>query len=217
MAFAAYDGPVAAGTPRPSSRGHLVATPTVDPGFLNAAVVTGAPESLLDAAIALKNEGFDILGADWEADALGADIPVRTIGCYVQYPPVSGPAEGRPFAVATAVLAGEMVARFDAMARIGPLLTPGAAVVLVVGEHLAEASRGCALDLRDFVEVFAEAVERDLPDVTVLVVDETLGAPEISAIARRCATPPAHWSAYAEIEPEMAYADWRDEVLAIIS
>jgi hypothetical protein len=217
MAFAAYDGPVAAGTTRPSPRGHLVATPTVDPGFLNAAVVTGAPESLLGAAIALKNEGFDILGADWEADALGADIPARTIGCYVQYPPVVDPAEGGPLEVATAVLAGEMVARFDAMARIGPLLAPGAAVVLVVGEHLAAASRGSALDLRDFVEVFAEAVERDLSDVAVLVVDETLGAPEISAMARRRATPAAHWSSYAEIEPEVAYTDWRDQILAIIS
>ena len=217
MAFAAYDHQATAASRRPSSRGHLVATPTVDPGFLAAAVITGAPEWLPTAVVALKNEGFDILAAGSEADALGADIPARTVACYVQYPPLAGPSADRPFELATSVLGGEMVARLEAMSRVAPLLAPGAAVVLVAGDHLTGGSAGAALDLSDFLRVFGDAIERDRPDVAVLAIDESLGVETVSAVARQCATPTAHWSSFTGLEPEMAYTDWRDEVLALSS
>lgn len=217
MAYAAADGLVSNDARTFSARERLVVTPTVDPGFLATAVVTGSPEALLGVSVSLKGEGFDILAAEWEAEAIGAGIPARTLGCYVQYPPLARPATGRPLEFAATVLASEMVSRFDALTKVGPLLAPGAAVVIVVGDHLAGASLGAPLDLRDFVEVFAEAVERDYPDVHVIVVDESLGAEQVAALARRTATPPAHWSSYVGLEPGMSYTDWRDEVIAVTS
>lgn len=216
MAFAADDGLIPDDVLWPA-RGRLVATPSVDPGFLATAVVTGSPEALLGVTVSLKNEGFDILAAEWEADAIGAGIPARSVGCYVQYPPVAGPTSGGPLEVAATVLGSEMISRFDALVRVGPLLAPGAAVVIVVGEHLADASMGAPLDLRDFVEILAEAIERDLPHVRVCVVDESAGAEQVAVLARQRATPGPHWSSYAALEPAMGYTDWRDEVLAITS
>jgi hypothetical protein len=198
---------------RHSSKGRLSSTHAVDPEFLSAAVLTGAPESLLGVAIALKSEGFDILAAEWEADAIGAGIQARSVDWYVQFPPAVSAGSGTPLQRAATILAEEMVARCDAMTKVGPLLAPEAAVMLVVGDHFKEPS-GCGSSLRDFVEIFAEAIRGDRRDVRVLIADESSGAAAIASAARRHVTPPTQWRAALDIEPEMGFTDWRDEVLA---
>lgn len=180
------------------------------------ALVTGSPERVADMAVALKSEGFDILAAGTESPATEA-VPPRSVDCYVQLPNGAPPAEGTALGRTRAVIAGELLARFDAAARLAPLLAPRATVVLVADQR----ADGPPLpDVRarwGLVRLLSEAILRDhgAAGVRTAVVDGAQAPAEIAALARSRSSGVEPWSSYSGLAPDLGFADWRDEVLCL--
>lgn len=186
------------------------------------ALVTGAPDRVPDIAIALKSAGFDILAAgDLTADD-APDLEPRSVDCYVQLPvDAPGPA-GRPVDSTRAVIAREVLSRFDSAARFLPLLAPSATVLLVTDGPAAGAPRGGAGDpgrtaLRSLVGVLAETIVRDgrPTGVRATVVDDDQTPDAIAALAARRPPEPLPWWRYAGVDPDLGFADWRNSVFCL--
>lgn len=181
------------------------------------ALVTGSPERVSDIVVALKSEGFDILAAGTDTPDTEADLAPRSVDCYVQLPNGAPPAEGTALGRARAVIAGELLARFDAAARLAPLLAPRATVVLVADQR----ADGPPLpDVRarwGLVRLLSEAILRDhgAAGVRTAVVDGAQAPAEIAALARSRSSGVEPWSSYSGLAPDLGFADWRDEVLCL--
>ena len=185
------------------------------------AVVTGASHRVPDIAIALKSAGFDILAAG----AMSADDPVdleeSSVDCYVQLPGDAPWPAGRAVDRTRAMLAHEM-SRFDTVTRFLPLLAPGATVLLVTddSDHGA-ANPGSAepgrTALHTIAGVLAEAIVRDCGRrrirATVVGGDQT--PDEIAAVASHRPPEPLPWWLYADVDPDLGFADWRNSVLCL--
>ena len=182
------------------------------------AMVTGSPERVPDIAIALKSEGFDILAAGPEVPTVPEGLSLGSIDCYVQLPAGPPQPDGRPLAPARAAIAGDVLARFDAAARLAPLLAPGAAVVLVADAAEDDVRDHQTRARRRLVTVLAEAILQDHGPsrVRTTVVDDGRAPEEIAALAWAEVRGPVPWSAYPHYETELAFADWRDEVFYLL-
>lgn len=164
------------------------------------ALVTGGPEWAPHVAIALKSEGFDILSVGEEAP-----LAPGSVDCYVQLPGGVPSSDQPALSRARSMVADDLLARVDVAARLAPFLAPHA-VVLLVGEE----------PLRWLLEMLAEAIVADADGVQAKVVGGSRPPSEIAALAR----PNGHrrsWRSYLDEEPELGYADWRDEVLCLTS
>lgn len=164
------------------------------------ALVTGAPDWVPPVAIALKSEGFDILSA-------GEETPLTpgSLDCYVQLPGGLPAADQPALSRARAVVADELLARVDVVARLAPYLAPHAVVVLV-GEE----------PLRWLLEMLADALAAETSGVQARVVGAFRLPAEIAALARPNG-PHRTWQSYLDEDPELGFADWRDEVLCLTS
>lgn len=183
------------------------------------AMVTGSPERLTDVTVALKSEGFDILSAGDDAPVGPGGLAPGSVDCYVQLPTGETTPHGSAIDRARAVIAEDVLARFDAAARLAPLLAPHATVVLVTEGGEDEAPVADVRALRRLVGVLAEAIVRDHgPDgVRTTVVADPTSPADIAARARTPVPPARPWSAYSDVEPALSFADWRDEVLCLVS
>lgn len=164
------------------------------------ALVTGAPEWVPHVAIALKSEGFDILSAGEEAP-----LAPGSVDCYVQLPGDVPPSDQPALSRARSVVADDLLARVDVATRLAPYLAPNA-VVLLVGEE----------PLRWLLEMLAEAIVAEANGVQAKVVGGFRPPAEIAALAR----PNGHhrsWRSYLDEDPDLGFADWRDEVLCLTS
>lgn len=164
------------------------------------ALVTGAPDWVPHVAIALKSEGFEILSA-------GVDLPPApdSVDCYVQLPG-DLPAKHQPaLSDVRAIVADELLTRVDLIGRLAPSLSPSATVVLVGTEPL-----------RPMLELVAQAIVSDRGGVQARVVAGTVPPHEIATLARRSGPRPS-WRAYLDVDPDLGFADWRDEVLCLTS
>lgn len=181
------------------------------------ALVTGSFDRVPEIAIALKSQGFDILAAGGGALENG-DLEPRSIDCYVQLPGKVPEGNGSALSRTRAVIAGEMLARFDVAALMAPLLAPSATVVLVAdgGENGGTDS---ATVVRTLVGLLAEAILRDSPvGVQATVVDDHQTATEIAALARgRTQSGPTPWWLYSEIDSDLDFADWRNSMFCLSS
>jgi len=200
---------------------------------LPTALVTGAPERVPDIVIALKSAGFDILAAGVMSPEDAPDIEAGSVDCYVQMP-VEGPAferseptsasAGRGLRRARAVIAHELAARFDNAARFLPLLAPGATVVLVAEDAdpdtAAPGSPGPDRQARRaLAAMLAEAIVQDCgpAGIRAAVIGEDRGPDEIAALAAQRPVQPRPWWHYADVDPELDFADWRNSVLCLAS
>jgi hypothetical protein len=164
------------------------------------ALVTGAPEWAPHVAIALKSEGFDIVSAGEEAP-----LTPGSLDCYVQLPGGVPPADQPALSRARSVVADDLLARVDVATRLAPYLAPHA-VVLLVGEE----------PLRWLLEMLAEAIVSETGGVEAKVVGGSRPPSEIAALAH----PNGHrrsWRSYLDEDPELGFADWRDEVTCLTS
>ena len=187
------------------------------------ALVTGSPDRVPDITVALKSAGFDILAAGIQSPDDAPDLEEGSVDCYVQLP-VDGPRPaGGALHRARDVIAHEMVARFDGAVSFLPLLAPGAIMMLVAGGPDFEPGAAGRADAdltataqRRLLEVLAEAILQDQgrAGVRATVVGEDRAPEEIAALA---ATPPdpRPWQLYADVDPELGFADWRASVLCL--
>lgn len=89
------------------------------------AVVTGPFKRAADMALVLKLAGYEVLIAEPEVVHIPPDVD--EVDCYVQFPDEASPGVDSPGRAHVRTLA----ARFDAAARVAPMLARGATVVLV--------------------------------------------------------------------------------------
>ena len=184
------------------------------------ALVTGSPERVPDIAIALKSAGFDILAAGPMSPDETPDLEANSVDCYVQLP-VDGPVRGGGALRRTrAMIAHEMVSRFDTTARLLPLLAPSATVLLVTeGADPADTADPDLTTLRTLAAVLAEALLRDGGEtgIRASVVGEDRAPEEIAALAGHRPPDPRPWWLYATVDPDLPFADWRTSVLCLAS
>jgi hypothetical protein len=191
---------------------------------LPTALVTGSPERVTDITVALKSAGFDILAAGVLTPDDAPDLQEGSVDCYVQLP-VDGPRPGGGALQRTRdVIAHEMLARYDTAAQFLPLLAPRATVVLVTEGPDLEGDTPSHPDpdrkaLRTLAGVLAEAITRDCgrAGIRATVVTEDRAPEEIASLAGHRPPEALPWRLYADIDPELAYADWRDSVLCLAS
>lgn len=188
------------------------------------ALVTGSPERVPDITIALKSAGFDILSAGAISPADVPDLEANSVDCYVQLP-TDPPAPGGGALQRTRdVIAHEVMSRFDAAAQFLPLLAPSATVLLVTeGLDGTDGSAG-RVDpdqkaVRTIVGVLAEAVLRDCgrSGVRTAVITEDRASHEIAALAGYPGPEPLPWWLYADVDPDLDFADWRNSILCLVS
>ncbi len=169
------------------------------------ALVTGLLEQAADTALTLKAAGFEVLAA--EADIAQVPAGLSPVDCYVQLPLDAPPAGNDPLAWAHSVVNHALLMRFDAAAQVAPRLAANARVVLVADPS----DGGPAFDLH-VVRLLIEAIIADHGghDVHVVVINGLRHPEEIIGAAR--SGPPA-WTNYPTIEPDLAFSDWRAEIL----
>ena len=191
---------------------------------MSTALVTGSPERVPDITIALKSAGFDILSAGAISPEDVPDVEAGSVDCYVQLPVDLPSPGGGSLRRTRAVIAHEMVSRFDAAVQFLPLLAPSATVLLVTeGTDGVDDSTGRSEPdqkaLRALVGVLAEAILRDCgrSGVRTAVIAEERATYEIAALASHRPQEPLPWWLYASVDPDLDFADWRNSILCLAS
>ena len=159
------------------------------------ALVTGpVDERLSDMSITLKSAGFDVVTA--AADACPIAGEVSSVDCYVQLPHEPPPQRGDVLG----------------WARELAQLLPQAKVLLVTNRAAPRAPSIDAGMLR--VLTMAILADHDRDGIRVAVVDDFRSPAEIVRFASSEA--PA-WSEYADMAPNLGFADWRNEITCVQS
>lgn len=175
------------------------------------ALITGpVDEQLSDIAIALKSAGFDVITA--AADAGPIMSKVSSFDCYVQLPYEPPPPGGDALAWAYQVVGQSMLARFDLTAQVAPLLLPRAKVVLVTKRTAPHAPSTDAALLR--LLTMAILADHGSERARVAVVDDFRSPDEV---VRQVSSEAPPWSEYADMAPDLDFADWRNQIMCIQS
>ena len=175
------------------------------------ALVTGpVDERLSGMSIALKSAGFDVVTA--AVDACPITGEVSSVDCYVQLPHEPPAHGGDGLRWAREVVGQILLARFDLAAQVAPLLLPQAKVVLVTNRAAPRAPSIDAGLLR--VLTMAILADHGRDEVRVAAVDDFRSPAEIVRFASSEA--PA-WSEYADMAPDLGFADWREEITCVES
>src|SRR5438128_582878 len=137
----------------------------------------------------------------------------RSLDCYIQLPSERR-AHTTALTAASAIVADGAMARYAAVARVMPLLSEAATVVLVMGDGAHRTlPRDLAGAVNDLTRVLARALRADYraTDLRVTLVGDQESPSEIASIARspRDRTPPMDW--YVDFEPALGSADWHCE------
>ena len=184
-------------------------------------LISGSSTRALEVAAALQ-EG------DWPpplcADTVAAlgnvcdSMPPRSLDCYIQLPSERH-AHTTALTEASATVADEAMARYAAVARVMPVLSDAATVVLVMGDGADRTlPRDLAGAVNDLTRVLARALRSDhrATDLRVTLVEHQESPSEIASIARspRDRTPPM--DSYVDFEPALGSADWHCELLSLL-
>jgi hypothetical protein len=183
------------------------------------ALVSGSAERVAAVGAALAKCDCEVVAAD-DPDALievCASLGRNALDHYVQLP-VDLPSEGNTVvARLQAFLAAGLLARFQAMSSVLPILRPNASVVLVAGNLPADITAPDDRQSRiSLLRVLARAVLADMSPVTVrtVVVDHLQSPDRIAEIALDpTGTRLRVIANLADRYPDMSYDDWRLEVL----
>jgi hypothetical protein len=188
------------------------------------ALITGAEPLAGAVAAALRQAGVEVVVTEdvqRVAEAV-AGLEPGSVDTYVQLPISLASRGDTVVARVRQFLSEGLLARFQAVEAVLPVLAPGAHVLLVPGTTPLDAG-----DLPDdrrarlaLLEVLAHAVRADgsasRVRVRVHTVSSGRGADELAAVALgRGGTEPAAVADLQAREPEMSYEDWRTEVLGL--
>jgi hypothetical protein len=191
----------------------------------NMALVTGSAARVTDVTLAMEKEGFSTYSAPSDAVHLLEEIryavlPARSLNCYVQLPTTElDHGLAGSLAGLRALVANALLARFDALAVVAPLLAPGARVLIVPGDR-AGVTGDTEVGLPAISVALAEAVlaRRGPENVQTTVVGDNLTPGDIATAAcrpRNGALAAVALAGYAAFSPELSYVEWRDEVLGL--
>jgi len=173
------------------------------------AVVTGPLEHVADMALALKVAGFEVLAAEPEVRQISAGL--GEVDCYVQLPNGAPPAGNDARSSAHAIVAHTLLSRLAAAAHLAPTLAANAAVVLVTDPDGETPSPDMGL-----VRLLIKAIicNHAGDNVRVSVIDGTRSPEDIIGATR---PPTASLAPYPSIDPHLAFADWRNEIICLSS
>jgi hypothetical protein len=175
------------------------------------ALVTGpVDERLSDMSIALKSAGFDVVTAAARACPIPGEV--SSVDCYVQLPHEPPPHGSDALGWARDVVGRTLLARFDIAAHVAPMLLPEAKVVLVANRAAPRAPSVDAGTLR--LLTMAILADHDRDRVRVAVVEDFRSPAEIARFAYSEAPT---WSEYADMAPDLGFADWRHEITCVQS
>jgi hypothetical protein len=188
---------------------------------MTTALITGWAERVGEVAAAFEDAGFTVMPVtDHEKVAeVCASLPPGSVDCYVQLP---GRIATRGDTVVERVrnfLTDGLIRRFEAAAAIAPTLASDACVLLVSGNHPAES--GAPDDQRarlSLLRVLAHSllVERGGTRMRVTIVDHRRSAADLVTLAQSPGDRPIRLMAeLKEIDPDLDYDDWRNEVMAL--
>jgi hypothetical protein len=180
------------------------------------ALVAGPSGRADDVAAALRAEGFATITVD-DREPVGAAcnrVSPRSVDCFVRLP-AEGEREGQSSpGGARPPRAHGLLSMVDAVAAVAPLLADHATVVILAEGSDPAHRRDRLLD--DAVGLLAEAVVADHGGdgvrVSVLGPDQS---PDDIAAAARGGVRTRPGPSLADFEPDLAYADWRTQVLSL--
>jgi hypothetical protein len=181
------------------------------------ALVAGPSERAGDVAAALRAEGFATITVD-DREPVGAAcnrVSPRSVDCFVRLP-AEGEREGQSSpGGARPPRAHGLLSMVDAVAAVAPLLADHATVVILAEGSDPAHRRDRLLD--DAVGLLAEAVVADHggDGVRVSVLGPDQSPDDIAAAAARGGVRPHPGPSLADFEPDLAYADWRTQVLSL--
>jgi hypothetical protein len=183
------------------------------------ALVTGSAPRAGEVASALEAAGYAVTTVEDPSKLDDLSLEGASVDCYVQLPVEIAPRGDDVVRLIADFLSRGLLARFTSAATVSPALAPHACVVLVTGNHPPKAStpddQGARLAL---LKLLAHAILAEHHDdgVRAVIVDHGRSAEEIVELV----TAPAAGQfrvihEYAGLAPEMNYADWRLEILAL--
>jgi hypothetical protein len=184
-------------------------------------VVTGWSEAVDEVAQAFEKAGYGVVKAPNHTRLLEvvATMEPESVDCYVQLP---GKIAARGDGVVERVrnfLTDGLIRRFDAAAAIAPTLRSDGCVLLVAGNHPDESGAPDNQRARlSLLQVLAHSllIERGGTGMTVTIADHQRSPDELVELARSPGDRPVRLIAeLKEIDPELDYDDWRNEVMAL--
>ena len=172
---------------------------------MRSVLVSGPADEAAALACALRLQGFSTFGLDLPprlGTGAAGDRPKRPVDCYVQLPPNGQRADhGSP--------TRSLLLRVEAVSVVSPLLAHDATVLMVADD--------CDRRRRDALRLMAEAALNDVGECrrSVVVLDEPLSASAMAAAALRREANSTFPLSLAGFAPELAYADWRNEIFSL--
>lgn len=184
------------------------------------ALVTGSPDRAAGVSQLFRDAGLETVTMSDHNEVSEAQLPSR-VDCYVQLPVTVRPEGETAVARIRSFLLAGLIARFDAIERLLPVLAPESTVVLVSGNLPAESSLPDDQQSRlALLHVLGHATQAELADRGVRVevvssrrsdrqiVDYALsGGHDPDAMLRERRTAP-RW--------DKRYEDWRVEVMGMV-
>ena len=200
-------------------------------------LVTGSSDLIADMSSAMSRAGWDVVGID-RPDLLGERCRAfdpSSFDCYIQLPADIEVGSSTSLDRIKGLLKQGLLRRISGAARVLPLLRPGACVVLAFGDRHAPVDspddRGARRRLLNVVarsimadtagsNIGAFVVDEDwsVDTIVKLVCHHTLvaGALEgdLEGAERAPGTCPGS-PVLAEVAPDLAYGEWRDELFSL--
>ena len=173
------------------------------------ALLTGSKHRTVRLDEALRARAVDLVVADSRAGLAGlaARLPRHSVGTWVQLLMDSDTGTD-------AAWAPPLTERIESVALVAPLLAPAAAVVLVADDPADPAhDERVAEGLCRLAE--AALARADHGPVTVSLLQEA--SPEAISRMLGPGSSPGGMSPLADLEPELDYADWRNDILNLTS
>ncbi|MGH9892570.1 MAG: hypothetical protein ACREA0_11400, partial [bacterium] len=206
---------------RPSGLGlHAVQEDAEEMGS-NTGFVTGSARWVEALQAALQDLGVQVRGCD---DPDGVDDACAPFGsdpldCYIQAPYEVTVGRGTDVERLCDLLAGGLLARIRTAAMLIPRLRADATVVLVADDRLPDNDVPDDPNARfDLLRVLGEAIRAEHAARRVVVMGSRCSVTEIveSAVPGSF-TPEAKLSRYATLNPDMSYANWKEQLFSLTS
>ena len=200
-------------------------------------LVTGSSDLIAEVSTAMSRAGWGVVGID-RPDLLGENCRTfdpSSFDCYIQLPADIEVGSSTSLDRVKGLLTQGLLRRISGASRALPLLRPGACVVLASGDHRLPVDspddRGA---MRRLLNVVAQSIMADTAgsNIDAFVVDEGWSVDAIVKLvchhtlvagalegdiegAERASGRSSGSPVLAEVAPDLAYSEWRDELFSL--